>query len=317
MRKVFTLFVTGLGPLLMFAHSIDFNKIRHWTGEGPNRAALAIQFNEADETSDVLVWGFQWEDYEHPSGEDMFKAICANSDELVMLTQYTGQYGATLCGVGFGNAEKLLDNIYYDFEMAVDYPFINFDFYKTNSWFGQEEAPGDNTPEIVQVSIDDAYITHVIQHPLDYKAYGYPAYDYDCWFLNEEDAIDCHWESGWYEGYWSFWLTNSNKTSDWMYSGTGFTGTKLEDGTIHGWSYTRFEEAMVGGIGEGVPPSDDPQRINYRPENGLLTNIEMVTSDDNEPQYYKLSGLKVNKNELTKGIYLVRKGNKTFKQFIK
>lgn len=118
---------------------IDFGKIEHWTGTGPNRAALVVQFT-ADTDAHAYVWGYRWEDGEAPTGEDMFKAICANSKELCMLTQHTGQYGATLCGIGFGNASEILDHVEFDFDMAKTYEWINFDYYNTNSWFGQAEA---------------------------------------------------------------------------------------------------------------------------------------------------------------------------------
>ena len=132
MKHLFTGFLIAMSPLLVTAHSIDFDKIEHWTGTGPNRAALVVQFGGEYTPSEAYVWGYRWEDEESPNGEDMFKAICENSDELVILTQYTGQYGSTLCGVGFGEADAILDNVYFDFEMALDYPFITFDYYHNN-----------------------------------------------------------------------------------------------------------------------------------------------------------------------------------------
>ncbi len=86
----------GLAAMTASAHPIDFDKIRNWTGRGPNRAALVIQFNGDTYGPDAYVWGYRWENGERPSGETMMKAICANSSRLAMLTQYTGSMGSTL-----------------------------------------------------------------------------------------------------------------------------------------------------------------------------------------------------------------------------
>lgn len=317
MRLLISGLLLGASHFLLAAHSINFDKIEHWTGEGPNQAALVIQFGEKYSPSEAYVWGFRWKDGETPNGEDMFKAICQNSDELVMLTQFTGQYGATLCGVGFGDATKILDNIYFDFEMALDYPFITFDYYNNNSWFGQEEAPGDDTPEIMQEAIENAKKTHVIQHPLDYFGYGYPAYDYDCWKLNESLEKD-KWQSGWYEGYWSFWLSTEEPSSEWYYSGTGFTGAELRSGMIHGWTYTQFEEAMIGGMGEGNPPTDDASLINYRPVKSSEDSVvkELNYESNEVEEYYTLSGIKISPASGYKGFVIVKNKKQIYKTFI-
>lgn len=319
MRLLITGLLLGASHFLLAAHSINFDKIEHWTGTGPNRAALVVQFGGEYAPSEAYVWGYRWEDEESPNGEDMFKAICQNSDELVILTQYTGQYGSTLCGVGFGDATKILDNIYFDFEMALDYPFITFDYYHNNSWFGQEEAPGDDTPEVMQEAIENAKKTHVIQHPLDYFGYGYPAYDYDCWKINEDYSDNLKWQSGWYEGYWSFWLTSEDKSADWYYSGTGFTGAELKNGTIHGWTYTKFEEAMVGGMGEGNPPTEIESMINYRPfknhEDANIPLHELMNHDLVE--YFTLSGYKILPGSGYKGIVVGKTKDKTYKTILK
>ena len=315
MKHLFTGFLIAMSPLLVTAHSIDFDKIEHWTGTGPNRAALVVQFGGKYAPSDVYVWGYRWEDEKSPNGEEMFKAICEDSSELVILTQYTGQYGATLCGVGFGDTDVILDKVYFDFEMALDYPFISFDYYHNNSWFGQEEAPGENTPAIMQLAIDQARKAHVIQHPLDYFSYGYPAYDYDCWKMNDEDSNNLKWQAGWYEGYWSFWIASENRSSEWIYSGTGFTGAELRNGTIHGWTYTQFEEAMIGGMGEGNPPTDNETMINYRPsdhqEETNIPYLELKSSDIVE--YYTISGHKILPDSGYKGLVIVKTKDKTYK----
>jgi len=301
---------------------VDFDKIEHWTGTGSNRAALVIQF-QTEEDAQAYVWGYRWEDGATPTGEDMFKAICANSSELVILTQCTGQYGATLCGVGFGDAAQILENIYFDFEMAKDYEWINFDYYSSNSLFGQGDAPGDNTPSIMQQAINEAAASHVIRHPLDYYAYGYPAYDYDCWKIGGKSAGEHIWQAGWYEGYWSYWLSSVN-SDEWMYSGTGFSGRSLSNGAIDAWTYTVFDVPGVGGFGEGTPPVDDPSMLSYRPAEKLTALDAMTPAAADVTRWYTLSGDEVAVTvpgdgcpPLAAGIYVVRNGNNVRKIMIR
>lgn len=272
MRTNVLLSAIGLTALAASAHPIDFDQIRHWTGSGPNRAALVIQYNGNVYGTDSYVWGYRWGDGETPTGETMMKAICANSSRLSMLTQYTGSMGSTLCGVGYSLNQEILSKVFFNFDKAKDFEFINFDYYEANSFMGQKEAPGDNAPMLAQAAIDASIAgTHYIQHPFDYGKYGYPAYDYDCWDIDEEtesiagiSRYEPKWLSAWYEGYWSYWCA-SRPEDDWMYSGTGFTGRRLSDGCVDGWSFTEFESAMVGGMGEGIAPCEGEGEIIYVP----------------------------------------------------
>lgn len=313
MKKILTFSLFVIVARSYASQPINFDQIYHWTGEGPNRAALAIRFAETDQT---LVWGYRWGDEVRPTGEDMMKAICGKSDKLVMLTQLTGQYGSTLCGLGYGDTQELLDRIWFDFDMAKDYEWINFDYYQSSSFFGQKEAPGDNTPTLCQQAIYEAKTTHVIQHPIDYKNYGYPAYDYDCWKIREKGSDNLKWLSGWYEGYWSYWLGNE-ASSEWQYSGTGFSGRTLTDGAIDAWTYTVFETPGIGGFGEGTPPAENPADIIYVQEQPSV-NVEQTMIDERAVTlYFTLSGQKLTKVPTEPGIYIRKNKNKTTKFLIK
>lgn len=293
---------------------VDFEKIKHWTGSGTNRAALVITNDAGASDPHVYVWGYRWNDCDSPTGETMFRAICANSSELVLLTQLTGTYGSTVCGIGFGNTDELLKNIYFDFDMARNYEFINFDYYNTSPFFGQTESPGDNSPIIAAKAIEQALTTgsHVIDHPFNHAAYGYPAYDYDCWFLKDGTHDNGWWSSAWYTGYWSYWTATAN-SDEWMYSGTGFSGRQLRDGDIDAWSFTMFENPKIGGFGEGTPPSDNQEFYSYRPAS-VSTSVR-ETVDDTEV-WYDLSGHPVSPCHLSSGMYVKRHGKTTEKVFI-
>lgn len=296
---------------------VDFSKITHWTGTGENCAALVIYNNSGASDPNAYVWGYRWPAGETRNGDDMFKEICANSDELVLLTQLTGQYGSTVCGIGFGDAEGLLENIYFDFERAKDYEFINFDYFNSSSLFGQTSAPGERTPEICQEAINAAKTSgkHYIQHPLDYTAYGYPAYDYDCWKMREEGSVFGWWNSAWYEGYWSYWTANE-WDDEWIYSGSGFTGRRLSDGCIDAWSFTLFEHAMVGGMGEGEAPPEEEDLYSYRAA-PTITSVKLSGNpEENECVFYDMNGVCLGTEMPAPGFYIVCEGGKMRKIMI-
>lgn len=60
------------------------------------------------------------------------------------------------------------------------------------------------------------------------------SYGYDGWTCTDPED---YWQSGWYQGYWSYWL-KSNDSDAWGYSGTGITGRKLTDGCWDGWNFS-------------------------------------------------------------------------------
>lgn len=58
------------------------------------------------------------------------------------------------------------------------------------------------------------------------------AYDYDNWKAADADDF---WYAGWYKGYWSYWVKDSESES-FSYSGLGASSRKLTDGCWDGWN---------------------------------------------------------------------------------
>lgn len=58
-------------------------------------------------------------------------------------------------------------------------------------------------------------------------------YNYDNWTYS--DPAD-HWRSGWYQGYWSYWVKDS-KQEEWEYSNWGASSRQLVNGSWDGWSF--------------------------------------------------------------------------------
>lgn len=67
------------------------------------------------------------------------------------------------------------------------------------------------------------------------KTYRTTAYDFDDYSPGDADDL---WFSGWYSGYWSYWVCDKPGES-YGYSGVGATGRKLTDGCVDGWSAVR------------------------------------------------------------------------------
>ncbi len=263
MRKKLTLLTVGTMLLGMqaHAHNVDFDKILYWTGEGENEAALIIQFNDETRGTNSYVYGYRWPAGETRTGKDMFMEICQNNESLYLLTQFTGGYGNTVCGIGMSlDNGNFLDALYFDFDHAQTVGGNAFDFYNAggNTLLGQTSAPGDDTPELMQNAIWEAFESdhyHVIMHPLSADIYGYPSYDYDSWFLNPDYCVgDESWQSGWYNGYWSYWVADGD--FDLSYSGLGYSSRQLKNGSVDGWSFSDFAE-----VGAGIVPGEEADLV--------------------------------------------------------
>ena len=83
--------------------------------------------------------------------------------------------------------------------------------------------------------------------------YNTSTYDFDSWTSNDTED---HWCAGWYNGYWSYWVTNTVADA-FEYSGLGASSRKLTDGCIDGWSFMSdmdvwYSNDMSGEVGTNV-----------------------------------------------------------------
>lgn len=285
------------------AGNVDFDLIRNWSGSGPNRCALVFQFEPGtSENPGALVWGFRWEDGEQPTGYDLVTSVAEQSSNLCVLVQLTGPMGYTLDGASYSSdAMKLLSGLSYDLEGAAADSRISFGFYSPNSSMGQTHAPGAGALDMVMESIEDAMMSHVIRHPLNYDEFGYPAYDYDWWiFDNQKDAL---WNSGWYNGYWSFWSGTGN-LEDLGYSGLGMSSVPLKDGDIHAWKYLDFSKDEPDWLEPVYVASDVNTGID---RSGVNSDPDVL------PEYYTLNGIRLSEPPAS-GFYLEKKGGHVVKR---
>lgn len=238
---------------------VEWDLIEHWAGDpnGEKKCAFVVDFQDG-KSNQALVWGYRWNG--QASGEDLIRAVAAQSSILTAMIQYTGTMGSTLNALGVSPQREELDYLLYDFTMASVSSYISFGYYDPNFTMGQESAPGFEAEDMCYEAIERGKETGIIEHPLNAFIYGYPAYDYDFWQLDASLAKEYshRWKSGWYDGYWSYW--HGPNDYDFMsYSGLGMSSTQLVDGGVQAWKYT----PLNGGEGFGATGGEMAYELNY------------------------------------------------------
>lgn len=306
MKKLLLPILIGtLLPSGAAAETLDFSKIEHWSGSGPNKAAFVLSLtpDKDQKNPGTLVWGYRWEAGEEPTGFDMLKAVAAASSDFIALVQYTGEMGYTFDGGGFAkDINDLAEHLSFDFDGASGDGSISFGYFSPNTGMNQTSAPGSEAIALAAEAIDKAKSTHLIIHPLDAATYGYPAYDYDWWKLDRtacKDPAHSYWNAGWYNGYWSYRVGDTDIESL-GYSGLGMSSVTLLDGDVHGWKYNDF----------GGASSDEWGPLNYRHEVAATVGIADVRaeSEDAREEWYRLDGTTLEGRPEIPGIYILRKG---------
>jgi len=340
-RKIQLTLLLTAAALPGLAYTLDWDRIEFWTGEGKNRSALVIQFQDNGPQA-AYVWGFRWnpEDYEggSPSGEDMFRAVAAENSDLLLFTQYTGNMGSTVDGIGFRfpDAGYVQDYLAYDFDGASADARVSFDYYTPNELMGQTDAPGMFTPVLCADAIEESRTTNIIEHPINALEYGYPAYDYDWWQPAEPlDNNKLRWNAGWYDGYWSYWVGGTD-FDELSYSGLGMTSRKLSDGQVDAWKYTLLDGPVTSAprregqqnaprkqIDSNTGASEQWHPFNYSHTNTATGVAVTAEGQDNTVSIHTLQGVLIittTKPELMtaidalpSGCYIIKNGSRTTK----
>lgn len=337
----------GMMMTTAVAHAIvlDWDKILFWTGSGPNKAALVVQFAD-NGPKEAYVWGFRWDDSQYPdgapTGEDMARDIAANSPDLLLFTQYTGSMGSTVCGFGYYDPDgfPMSESISYDFDGASTDKRVSFNYFTPNETMHQTSAPGYETPGLCGDAIAASAESHIIEHPLNFRNYGYPAYDYDWWQSSSDFATNGQrWNAGWYDGYWSYW-TGGTDFDELGYSGVGMSSRRLSDGQVDAWKFTPLDGPVTYSLRAGKQnlkatdadgisgASEQWHELNYRhfEDVGLIDAISC--EDDGRTAVYDISGTLLASAEnrrslgfiisrLSPGVYITVSGKTVNKILIK
>jgi hypothetical protein len=103
------------------ASAFSFDDIRIWAGNGPNRAALVIDWAGASGDDQALAWGYRFNGT--ATGEDMVQAILAADPHFYARLGDTGSLGVPLYGWGYdlnrNNTFGIDDGTTFSHQIAV------------------------------------------------------------------------------------------------------------------------------------------------------------------------------------------------------
>lgn len=297
---------------------LDWNKITHWTGEGENKTAIVIQFNDGI-AQEAYVWGYRWEDVNEPTSHDAMTAIACETSELDLFLQHTSkaENGITLAGIGMSRNHEIIPLLTYDFQSALKSGTVTFNWYATDA-DGNLIGPGDDTPDFCAEAISNAKDTHIIWHPIDALSYARACRDYDFWQLATPVRTDLHWNAGWTDGNWVMWA-GSDDFSTMKYSGMGYASRKLNNNEVVVWNFNRHpsypteRDQVDGYTGASIPC----RPLDY--DHSEMTTVALILGDTiSNPVFYDLQGYRLTQLQLHKpDIYIVMQNGKTSKIILK
>ncbi len=96
-------------------------------------------------------------------------------------------------------------------------------------------------------------------------------YIFDDFSSNDKED---HWCSGWYSGYWSYWVAEANN-AEFGYSNVGASSRQLADGSVDGWS---FLADMSNGSGADM--SGELEYVTAPVEKTAYTNGTFIVNED-------------------------------------
>jgi hypothetical protein len=249
---------------------LSFDHVQCWYGSGTDSTLLVIQFNDTLTYSagGTLVWGYRYT----PSGNgktvfQMMQEVAGLDNRLTFLVQDDGvaldslyhptdSVAWSVGGIGFNQCggKDTCMRVGLAFNLsgaAADTTNIKFHYTgDPNYAYGQTSVPGDDAAALVSAAIEEGAESGVIYHPFNYTDYGYPAYDFDYWYKTSSD--DCQrWQSGWYNGYWSFFTAPAYPFS-FGYAPVGVSLQKLINGGAVAFYYcgdmtTYCDKATISG----------------------------------------------------------------------
>ena len=184
----------------------SINDIVNWTGEGDQRAVMAIQWVTSDNIEDpsdedihFLAWGYRWNSTESKTGLDMIEAI-AKQDPLLYVIIENGGWGTTIKGFGYdGNNDGKIKITNGKTTLTQD-DFVDGIYY----------SKGED--------VDDMQL---------------------------EDSED-FWMSGWYKAYTSYYVydDSENTPDSFEYSNWGVSYRTLQNNSWDAWTFSTINSSM-------------------------------------------------------------------------
>lgn len=235
------------------AAEFTLDMIQSWAGEGSNRAALVIQWNDEREQN-ALVFGYRWDGV--ATGADMIKAVIEANPRLYGLIQYTNISSPTDPSGGY-----TINGFGWDVDDDGDIAIV--DEGNNNARYESENG--------------------LFIHPRGYNPQtgSSPDYDYDNWKNVDTDDF---WGAGWYLSYWSYYTKDSQEAS-FSYSGLGASGRVLQDGSWDAWNFSlnmmpynlKDFEAAPPLIPEGAKTEFEHDGLYYKLKNYARGTVSLVS----------------------------------------
>jgi hypothetical protein len=240
--------------------TIDFNAIQCWAGTvDPSRpsarAVLVVKWTDEralQRGDSILVWGYRWNTKDasgfdvHKYTIDMIRAVGNTDCNFIALLQNTGGGNFTVGGIGYSFDDfQTPPNIIFKPAEAAGDARVKFNYTGSpNCDMAQLGIPYNVGTQVVN-AINKATgnppspslsKTGIIDHPFN-ADYGYPAYDYDHWTDDDDPGDGYEWQSGWYDGYWTF-FQKETPTGTFVSSDTlSIVSRELHDGAVDGFVF--------------------------------------------------------------------------------
>ena len=184
----------------------SFDDIQFWTGSGPNRSALMIQWRD-QKTPSALVWGFQWSS--NTTLDTMIDTLASESLGLYSRIDSDGSMGTAYFGFGFDTGR--------DGSFGVS---------------GAQNASGDLITLSFTSGIFDGSTGYGYNGPFSSISAG------------PNNTLD-RYQEGWMDnGYWELFSAQNSASPAWASNWTGGTQT-IENNTWYAFSLSAEDGTSI------------------------------------------------------------------------
>jgi hypothetical protein len=221
-------------------------------------AVLMIKWTDGKALDSLFVWGYRWTPYATYGtdttytvhhGIDMLRTIANNDQRFTTMLQYSGVYGHSVGGIGMNwyNEGTSCSRVSLDFNIADAQKNVDFVYFgdTPNCAKGQVTVPYISPNARTGQAATESRYTGILVHPFGAE-YGYPAYDFDYWYLTGYIQDSQHWQAGWVElGFWGYFradnwrvpVPSTDFNNDPDAAQFGITYEPLQNRQVHGFVF--------------------------------------------------------------------------------
>jgi hypothetical protein len=212
---------------------IPYKDIKHWVGVGKDTATLIVQWND-NINPDGMAWGYLFDE----DADDQNKGISM----ILAIAKTSMRFSALLYST------SSIDSSCHDAYCPLLGVAVGGFGYAFNKTARSKLLFNNNTSDTLRPDLNGLFITH------EYE-------DFDK-YTNALPKID-HWQSGWYNGYWSYWINNDYSgnfdKSEFNYSPVGASTRELVNHSADYWEYTSLPRSIKNFTPVGAPANDNSE----------------------------------------------------------